>query len=365
MTEPEPPPRLTDRFLDAVALASEIHGDQRRLGTRIPYLAHLLVVTGLVLEEGGDEDAAIAALLHDAVEDGGGPPVLERIEARFGERVATIVRECSDTMDPDDGRSWRERKQAYIGHLPEVDDDSAIIVSLADKVHNARSIVREYRKHGDALWGRFADKTAGDQLWYYTELLAVFAHRHHEALVEDLVHARDELAGLLATADVHAVDPAAPAVEIERKFVLPAAPPDLGRHPSERIEQGYLAVADDGVEVRVRRRGDAAEMTVKSGPAHVRVEEEISLSPARFAVLWPLTEGRRLTKTRHRVPLADLVAEVDVYDGLLAGLVVAEVEFGSLEASSRFAPPDWFGSEVTGDPRYANQSLARSAGPPG
>lgn len=161
------------------------------------------------------------------------------------------------------------------------------------------------------------------------------------------------------------MDPSpAAAVEIERKYVLPAAPPGLGRHPAERIQQGYLAVAPDGVEVRVRRRGDATSLTVKSGPGHVRVEEEIAIDERRFAALWPLTEGRRLSKTRHLVPLGDLTAEVDVYDDVLEGLITAEVEFGSIEASARFIPPEWIGREVTGDARYANQSLA-IAGIPG
>ena len=154
------------------------------------------------------------------------------------------------------------------------------------------------------------------------------------------------------------------AVEIERKYVLPAAPPELEGHTGERIQQGYVAVADDGVEVRVRRRGDETVLTVKSGPGHVRVEEELPIDERRFAALWPLTEGRRLTKTRHLVPLGDLTAEVDVYDDALAGLVTAEVEFASTEDSARFVAPEWLGREVTGDPRYANQSLARSGRPP-
>ena len=153
-------------------------------------------------------------------------------------------------------------------------------------------------------------------------------------------------------------------VEIERKFVPSSPPPDLGRHRSEPIQQGYLAVAEDGVEVRVRRRGEAMLLTVKSGPAQVRVEEEIPIDARRFEALWALTDGRRLSKTRHYVPLDDLVLEVDVYDDALAGLVTVEIEFPSVEASARFAPPDWLGPEVTGDARYANQSLARLSAPP-
>jgi CYTH domain-containing protein len=150
---------------------------------------------------------------------------------------------------------------------------------------------------------------------------------------------------------------APPSVEIERKFLVERLPE--GVPPGERIEQGYLAIAPDGVEVRVRRRAGRASLTVKSGPAHVRVEEEMALDERRFEVLWALTEGRRVAKTRHLVPLGDgLAAELDVFEGPHEGLLVAEVEFPSTGASARFAPPAWLGREVTGDPRYANQGLA-------
>jgi len=148
-----------------------------------------------------------------------------------------------------------------------------------------------------------------------------------------------------------------PGIEIERKFLVDRLPDALPA--GQRIEQGYLAVADDGVEVRIRRRDGAATLTIKSGPAQVRTEEELAIDPRRFASLWPLTEGRRLTKTRHVVPLPDgLAAELDVYHDDHDGLLVAEVEFPSLDASEHFAAPDWLGPEVTGDARYANQQLA-------
>ena len=156
--------------------------------------------------------------------------------------------------------------------------------------------------------------------------------------------------------------PSPPGVEIERKF-LPLSVPD-GVPAGERIEQGYLAIAPDGVEVRVRRRGGRATLTVKSGPAQVRTEEELAIDDRRFESLWPLTAGRRIDKVRHVVPLpGGLAAELDVYDGAHAGLLVAEVEFPSPEASERFEPPEWLGREVTGDPRYANQSLALGGTP--
>jgi hypothetical protein len=195
---PFPPPPLTERFLAAVELAAGVHGCQRRTGTEIPYLAHLLVVTGLVLEDGGDEDEAIAAMLHDAVEDGGGRPLLEQIEARFGDRVAVIVEACSDTVDLDEVERWIERKRRYLEHLPSVIDDAILRVALADKVHNARSIVRDYREEGHALWERFTQKTAREQLWYYGGLLAFFEERRPGPLTEDLLRAVTELAWLVA-----------------------------------------------------------------------------------------------------------------------------------------------------------------------
>ena len=149
-------------------------------------------------------------------------------------------------------------------------------------------------------------------------------------------------------------------MEIERKFLVSEAPPDLGGHPSSALEQGYIAIHDDGTEVRIRRRDGASILTVKSGGGLVRVEEEFPVDDAVFERLWPLTDGRRLQKVRHLVPAEPpgRVIEVDVYDGALAGLVVAEVEFASEDDARAFAPPPWLGREVTGDPRFKNQSLA-------
>ena len=148
-------------------------------------------------------------------------------------------------------------------------------------------------------------------------------------------------------------------VEIERKFVLDRRPEDLDAHPRRRIEQGYVAVGADGTEVRVRRSDDATTLTIKSAPGLVRVEEEMAIDERRFASLWELSDGRRVAKTRYLVPLDDdLTAEVDVYDDALAGLLTAEIEFASEEASLAFRPPPWLGVEVTGDARYANRSLA-------
>ena len=173
-----------------------MHGGQRRLGTQIPYVAHLMIVSGLVLEDGGDETQAIAALLHDAVEDAGGAAMLDRIHAEFGAEVAAIIRGCSDSLDPDDSRSWRERKASYLAHLPDVVDEATLRVALADKVHNARSIIRDYRSEGHTLWQRFTNKTLDDQIWYYRALVQFFSTRHLGPLVEDLRRALAELQDL-------------------------------------------------------------------------------------------------------------------------------------------------------------------------
>jgi adenylate cyclase len=154
-------------------------------------------------------------------------------------------------------------------------------------------------------------------------------------------------------------------VEIERKFLVTELPAEIADHPGQRIEQGYLAIAPDGVEVRVRRRSGEATLTVKSGPGLLRTEEELAIDERRFDSLWALTDGRRVSKARHEIPLGDgLTAELDVYDGALDGLLTVEIEFASLAASEAFAPPPWVGPEVTGVTRYANQSLALAGRPP-
>lgn len=146
--------------------------------------------------------------------------------------------------------------------------------------------------------------------------------------------------------------------EIERKFVLDAPPQGLGEHPSEQIEQGYLAL-DGEVEVRLRRRDGRCTLTVKAGGGRRRVEQELALEPQAFDELWPSTAGRRIVKRRYVVPAPDgLAFEVDVYDEALVGLVVAEVEFPDDAAANAFSEPEWLGREVTDDARWKNQALA-------
>jgi adenylate cyclase len=139
-------------------------------------------------------------------------------------------------------------------------------------------------------------------------------------------------------------------------------PSGLERCRSEEIDQGYLA-ADAESEVRVRRIGEQSFLTVKRGSGRDRLEEEIEITGEQLEALWPTTEGRRLSKRRFFIPLDGLTAEVDVYGGELHGLITAEVEFDSVADSERFDPPAWFGDEITGDARYANQALARHGVP--
>ena len=151
--------------------------------------------------------------------------------------------------------------------------------------------------------------------------------------------------------------------EIERKWLLQDLP-DLSRHAGKAIRQGYLAVAPDGTEVRLRQTDGTCLETVKSGGGLVRDEIEVELSQDQFEALWPATAGRRITKTRYTLPGEGATVEVDVYHDALAGLIVAEVEFPSASASARFFPPAWFGTEVTEDKRYKNVNLALHGKPP-
>jgi len=174
---------LTERFQSALCYAFELHNSQIRKGTGVPYVSHLMGVAALVLEDGGDEDEAIAALLHDAVEDQGGRETLEEIRRRYGDRVAEIVWGCSDT-DRLPKPPWRVRKEEYIAHLAQA-DPSILRVSLADKIHNARDVLLTYRRSGDALWQRFKGGRDGT-LWYYRELVAIFRRLRPDEMVEEL-----------------------------------------------------------------------------------------------------------------------------------------------------------------------------------
>ncbi len=163
--------RLTERYGEALQWAFVLHRAQERKGSGVPYLAHLMGVSSLAMEHGADEDEAIAALLHDAAEDQGGRETLTRVEERFGSKVASIVAGCSDWVDPPKA-SWRKRKERYLEHL-RVAPPSVQLVSACDKLYNARAIMADYRKVGEALWGRFTGGREGI-LWYYRALASAF-----------------------------------------------------------------------------------------------------------------------------------------------------------------------------------------------
>ena len=189
---------LTERFDEALAYAAQLHRAQtRKGGGGVPYIGHLLSVAGLVIEGGGTETQAIAGLLHDAVEDQGGAPTLAAIRARFGDDVADIVSECSDT-DEVPKPPWRARKEKYVDHLGYV-SEATLLVSLADKVDNARALLRDHRMVGDELWQRFSTKDPQDHLWYYRSLLEKFRARTDVWLLDELGRVVDELQARVAT----------------------------------------------------------------------------------------------------------------------------------------------------------------------
>jgi GTP pyrophosphokinase len=174
---------LTDRFFDAVRYAADAHAGQLRKGTNVPYFGHLMGVASIVLDAGGDEDEAIAALLHDAAEDAGGRGRLEDIRTRFGDRVARIVEACTDSWTTPKP-PWIERKRAYVEHARHLPPD-ALRVSAGDKVHNAYAILRDLRLHGDTVWKRFNAPPA-DVLWYYESLVTAYREAGGGPLVEEL-----------------------------------------------------------------------------------------------------------------------------------------------------------------------------------
>jgi (p)ppGpp synthase/HD superfamily hydrolase len=186
---------LGRRFERALLFATRKHAGQTRKGTTVPYVAHLLSVAGLVLEAGGDEDLAIAALLHDVVEDCGGAPMLREIRRRFGQRVAQVVDGCTDT-DLDPKPPWRQRKQDYLKHLRTADADVRL-VSAADKLHNTRSVLTDYRRIGEQVWERFQGKRDGT-LWYYRALVDEFKRKKTNRLIPELERVVSELEAVTA-----------------------------------------------------------------------------------------------------------------------------------------------------------------------
>ncbi len=174
---------LTGRFDEAVLYAREVHAGQMRKGTSAPYIAHLLGVASIVLDDGGSEDEAIAALLHDAAEDHGGRDRLEDIRARFGDTVARIVEDCTDSWEIPK-KPWAERKHAYVQHARTL-PPSSLRVSAADKVHNTYAILRDLRNDGESIWTRF-NAGADDVISYYQSLVRSYREAGGGKLVDEL-----------------------------------------------------------------------------------------------------------------------------------------------------------------------------------
>lgn len=187
---------MTTRFQHALTLACELHATQTRKVSNVPYIAHLLAVAAIVLEHGGDEDEAIAALLHDAIEDQGGDATGQEIFRRFGDRVFEIVIGCTDahsTPKP----PWRERKEKHLAAMKSA-MPSVCLVTAADKLHNAGSMIADFRRVGNSLWERFNGGRAGT-LWYYRSMVEVLSHQGPPELVATLRRAVCELETLGAT----------------------------------------------------------------------------------------------------------------------------------------------------------------------
>lgn len=201
---------LSERFTQALIYATNLHANQVRKGSGVPYVAHLLGVASLVLEYGADEDQAIAALLHDAIEDQGGAVTREEIRQRFGEQVTAIVDGCTDSeIIPK--LPWRQRKERCIAHISSA-DTSVLLVSVADKLYNAQSILKDYLLVGEDIWERFQGKKAGT-LWYYRSLVTAFNQAEVNESIRFLVA---ELAQVVSTIEILAQDRKPSMEEYER-----------------------------------------------------------------------------------------------------------------------------------------------------
>lgn len=326
-------PTLGERFEEAVAYANRLHARQLRKGTTIPYVSHLLSVAGLVLEHGGDEDEAIAALLHDAVEDQGGRPTLEEIRRRFGARVADIVEGCTDA-DVTPKPPWRERKEVYIAHIRTA-SPSMRLVSAADKLHNARAVLADYRTLGDELWSRF-NAGQDETLWYYRSLIAAYRLAGGPPLVDELERVIAELERAIAAASAQPRSDAY--TEIEAKWRL-AGPEEgdrlrarlleLGARPKGSRQEvnrlfdrgdGELGRGDQVLRIRVLNEGPGAILTWK-GPADraggIKQRREVELAvddaAAMADVLAGLGFGASITypKTREAWALGAVEVALD------------------------------------------------------
>ena len=184
------PPKLGHRLQRAFRYAAEKHAGQTRKQSAVPYLSHLMAVAAIVLEAGGDEDLATAALLHDVVEDCGGMPRLREVRKQFGRRVAKIVEGCTNSFG-EPKPEWMERKKDYLREVKHADAETRL-VSASDKLHNVRTILADYREQGEAVWTRFSGKKEGT-LWYYRALSDEYQRRNRNRITRELEIAVSEL----------------------------------------------------------------------------------------------------------------------------------------------------------------------------
>jgi len=182
--------QLTNKFAEALSFAFELHREQKRKGSEIPYISHLLGVTSIVMENGGNEDEAIAALLHDSIEDQGGDNTRKKIRSRFGDHIVEIVNGCTDT-DQVPKPPWKERKEKYIEHIASA-PHSVRLVSAADKLHNATAILNDYKLVGDEVWKRFKGGKEGT-IWYYRSLVDEYRTNMSGPLIDELERVVKEL----------------------------------------------------------------------------------------------------------------------------------------------------------------------------
>ncbi|WP_066376654.1 HD domain-containing protein [Anabaena sp. CA = ATCC 33047] len=186
---------LSERFTQAFIYAHQLHAQQERKGSGVPYIAHLMGVASIALEYGANEDEAIAALLHDAIEDQGGTATREEIRRRFGDTVTAIVDGCTDS-DTTPKPPWRQRKEAYIAHIATA-SPSVLLVSASDKLYNARAILKDYRLLGESLWQRFQGGKDGT-LWYYRALVDAFKNTGNQPVVAELERVVTEIEFLVS-----------------------------------------------------------------------------------------------------------------------------------------------------------------------
>jgi (p)ppGpp synthase/HD superfamily hydrolase len=187
---------VSSRFKDALTFAFDVHREQNKKGGSIPYISHLLEVAALVLSYGGSEDEAIGALLHDAVEDHPDVASFKLIGERYGERVGEIVQSCSDASSIPKP-PWTERKEKYIAHIAHA-DESALMVAAADKLANARAVIKDHHLVGESVWKRF-NAPKPEQLWYYRTVTEALGERAKEGRVRELVEELKRAVAVLET----------------------------------------------------------------------------------------------------------------------------------------------------------------------